>query len=394
MQGTGAVVGAQVVTPDGLLEQHTVRFADGRITDITPEPYSGPGVVLTADGATLLPGFLDVHIHGGGGSDTMDATPDALRTICRTHARYGTTGLLATTMTQSRERITAALDNARRAYEAGPAFCPDGAQVLGIHLEGPYISPERPGAQPRQFVRDYDPEEFAEWLRVSGGAMKLITLAPERPGADALITACRQAGIVISTGHTDADAAQTRAALSEGVTHATHLFNAMPSIHHRKPGPIPVLLSDPRVLVEIIADGHHVSPEIIGMTFAARGPSGIALITDAMSGAGAPEGLYDLGGLAVTVSGGRATLADGTLAGSVLTMAQAARNVADWVGANGSERWPILAALTSGNVAREMGWVTKGAIRPGNDADLTLLSDREEVIATMVAGRLVYRRES
>jgi N-acetylglucosamine-6-phosphate deacetylase len=335
-----------------------------------------------------LPGFLDVHIHGGGGTDTMDATPEALRTICRTHARHGTTGLLATTMTQSREAITAALTNARAAWEAGAEFCPDGALVLGIHLEGPYISPKRAGAQPKAFIRPFDAGEFAGWLDASGGAMKLLTCAPEEPGADELITTARARDIVVSLGHTDANTVQMRAALDRGASHATHLFNQMRPLHHREPGPIGVSLADGRVRAEVIADGQHLAPEIVRMIVRAKGSEAVVLITDAMAGAGVGEGAYDLGGLAVTVMEGRATLADGTLAGSVLTMGRAAANVRAWAGLS----WEEVARVASTNAADEMGWKHKGRLAPGADADFVLVDEDLNVHATFVAGRCVFRQ--
>ena len=386
-----AIAGARIADSDHVLENGTVVFEAGRIVSVRADaPPPTDAQPINAHGLTLLPGFLDCHIHGGGGHDTMEATPEALQAICRTHATYGTTGLFATTMTQSRDATSAALQNARAAYDAGTAFCPDGAQVLGIHLEGPYISPARPGAQPKAFVRDYDAAEFAAWLDISGDALKLITLAPERPGADELTAACRKRGIVVSMGHTDATADETKAAIEQGVTHATHLFNAMPGIHHRKPGPIPVLLTDVRAMVEVIADGHHVAPEVIALIFKAAGKARVVLITDAMSGAGASEGVYDLGGHAVTVSEGKAVLADGTLAGSVLTMVQAAKNIRDWLGLQND--WSALAALTSGNAARQFRLSTKGRIAPSCDADLVLISDDFTVQTTFVAGRPVFSK--
>jgi N-acetylglucosamine-6-phosphate deacetylase len=397
--GTTLIVrGARrVVAADGIVAPGSLVCAGGSITEITdtapPEPAAGQNGdaavrVVDATGLTVMPGFLDVHIHGGGGGDTMDATPDALQAILRMHAAHGTTGLLLTTMTQGRERIRVALACAASATRRGAEFCPEGAQVLGIHLEGPYISPLRPGAQPKEYVRDYDAEEFASWLRTAQGTLRLITLAPEAPGAAALMEACRQAGIVISLGHTDATAEGTAAAINSGATHATHLFNAMPSIHHREPGPIPVLLADPRVRCELIADGHHVAPEVVRMVLAAKGPEGVVLITDAMSGAGMPDGMYDLGGNPVTVKEGRATLENGALAGSVLTMAQAARNVRAWTDAD----WPTLARLTATNAADELGLTAKGRLAPGADADFVLVDEEMTVHATYVAGRCVYRR--
>lgn len=385
---TLAVTGARLVTPGGVIEQGTLVIRDRKIAEVSGGGNAPAGAeTVNASGLTLLPGFIDVHIHGGGGADTMDANPDALRAVLRAHARHGTTGLLLTTMTQSRERIDAALAAARDAHRAGGEFCPDGAQVLGIHLEGPYISPKKPGAQPKEFVRDYDPEEFDNWLETAGGAMKLITLASEQPGADALIAACREAGIVVSLGHTNANARETEAALSRGAAHATHLFNQMPPIHHRDPGPIPVFLTDERARVEVIADGHHIAPEVVRLIVRARGTQRVMLITDAMAGTDMPEGLYDLGGLPVTVAGGRATLADGTLAGSVLTMDRAAANVREWANLD----WPDIARLSSTNAADQMGWKNKGRIAPGADADFVLVDDNLAVQAVYIAGNRIHR---
>ncbi|MBC8103279.1 MAG: N-acetylglucosamine-6-phosphate deacetylase [Cytophagales bacterium] len=384
------VAGARIVTPGGILEDGVVMLAGGRIRAVerTQNFVLLGGTVIDATGLTLLPGFLDVHVHGGGGADAMDASPAALRTICRTHAAHGTTGLLLTTITQSQESIGAALVAARDAVRQGVSFCPDGATPLGIHLEGPYLCSARAGAQPREFIRDYEAGEFAQWLEIADGTLKLMTLAPERPSADALIARARAAGVVVSIGHTDADTAQTMAALDAGVSHATHLFNAMPPLHHRLPGPIAPLLTDTRVLAEIIADGHHLAPEVVRLVVSAKGAGGVALITDAMAGAGAGEGTYSLGGHSVTVTDGRATLADGTLAGSVLTMDRAAANVRSWSGMG----WEAIVRMTSTNVADEMGWEEKGRIVPGADADFVLVDDALTVYATYVAGQCVYHR--
>jgi N-acetylglucosamine-6-phosphate deacetylase len=367
---------ARVVTESEVLEGADVRCEAGRIVEIGRGLAAGEAS-LEAEGRFLLPGFLDVHIHGGGGHDSMEGTVEALNALCDTHARHGTIGLLATTITQSREAISAALKAA--------AACSH-PLLLGIHLEGPYISPEKPGAQPKEFVRDYDAAEFDGWLSDAGGKLLRITLAPERPGADALIAACRAAGIAISLGHTDASSEQLKDALALcGHADATHLFNAMNGIHHRKPGPIPVFLTDSRCHVEIIADGHHVAPEVIAMAVRAAGTERVIAITDAMEGAGVGDGVYGLGGHRVTVEGGRATLPDGTLAGSVLTMDAAARNLKTWC----SLTWPELARITSTNAADRHGWKHKGRISVGADADLVLVDDELNVYRTILAGQFL-----
>jgi len=204
---------ARIVTPGGIVESGAAVVDNGRFAAVGLDSGASSlgGEAIDATGLTLLPGFLDVHIHGGGGADTMDATPESLRTILRAHARHGTTGLLLTTMTQSREAISAAIACAAAACRPvlqGAPFCPEGAVPLGIHLEGPYLCPTRAGAQPKEFVRDFAPDEFAEWLELADGTMRLMTMAPERPGADTLLRLARAAGIVVTIGHTDADADQ------------------------------------------------------------------------------------------------------------------------------------------------------------------------------------------
>ena len=358
----------RIVTQGPVIANGTLRIEGNRIVGLTPS--SGP-----PSGLTVLPGFIDMHIHGGGGADTMDATPEALITIAQTHARHGTTRLLATTLTQSREAITAAL----AAAAAAPL-------ITGIHLEGPYISAKKPGAQPKEFVRPYDADEFASWLTAARGKLRQITLAPEEPGAEALIALCLEKNIIVSLGHTNASAAQTRAALDAGARQATHLFNAMNGIHHRNPGPVPVFLTDPRARVEIIADGHHLAPEVIAMTYAAVGPTRLIAITDAMAGAGAGDGTYGLGGHTVTVVEGKATLSDGTLAGSVLTMNQAARNLRAWCGLG----WSELALVTATNAADQLGWHETGRLAEGGIADVVLVDDELNVYATYIAGACVY----
>ncbi len=317
----------------------------------------------------------------------MHGTPEAARTIARTHARFGTTALLATTITASREATDAAIVAARTVMQSAQD---DECRLLGIHLEGPYICAARKGAQPGVYVRPPDGEELAHWLRLSGGTVRQITLAPELEGAEPLVRAARAAGVVVSVGHTDATAQQTLDAISWGAGQATHTFNAMRGLHHREPGTVGAVLARPELVAEVIADGAHLDPLIVRLIFAAKGPDGAVLITDAMEGAAMPDGEYALGGTAVTVKGGTASFADGTLAGSVLTMNRAfmnARRFADLTPWQASR-------YASANAARQLGILDDvGTLELGKRADIAVINpETGEVAYTLIAGHIAYQR--
>ena len=380
-----------IVTPDNVLSNGALTVDDnGLIAEVgarrTASMRSGD---IDAGGLLVLPGFADVHVHGGGGADFMHGTPDAVRQIARTHARHGTTSLLATTLTASRTDTDAAIVAARSAISAGPG---DGeARVLGIHLEGPYICAARRGAQPEAFVRPPDAEELRHWLALSENTVRKITLAPELPGAEEIIRLAHAHGVTVSIGHTNATAAEAEAAIEWGAASATHVFNAMPPLHHREPGAAGAALTRPEIVCELIADGVHLHPLMVKLVVAAKGPSGAMLITDAMEGAGMPDGEYALGGQTVFVQNGTAAFADGTLAGSVLTMNRAFSNVRRFV--------PVLslpdaARLSSGNALRQLGLSdTLGTLVPGMTADIAVVHpDTGEVFWTLVNGSVAYRR--
>ncbi len=379
-----------IVTPGGVLTGGAVVVDDGGlIAEVSPS-RTAPARAddLDASGLWVLPGFVDVHVHGGGGADFMHGTVDAVRQVARTHARFGTTGLLATTLTASREATDRAIEAAREVQEAGPGA--GEARVLGVHLEGPYICPMRRGAQPEAFVRLPDSEELAHWMEIGSGAVKRITLAPEMPGAEAVVRDAAQAGVTVSVGHTDAGADEIEQAISWGATAATHVFNAMRGLSHREPGAAGACLARPEIVCEVIADGVHLHPLIVRLIVAAKGPQGAVLITDAIEGTAMPDGVYALGGQAVRVQGGTAAFTDGTLAGSVLTMNRAFANVLAFAGVSVSEA----ARLSSGNAARQLGLGdTLGEIAVGRAADLVALHpDTGAVEWTLVGGRLAWRR--
>ena len=370
---------AFAVTPQGILARVTVGISDGIITHISGDPAHD---AIPVDADVLLPGFVDVHIHGGGGADTMDATPDALRAICRAHAKRGTTSLLATTITHGETEIARALVNVADAIDAGAAFCHGGARIAGIHLEGPFIHPLRPGAQPKEHVRLPDFDEWLRHIEHSRGNIKRVTIAAEYAEARPIIEWCWKNGVTVTVGHTTIGGDQLAALLSEGPLDATHLFNAMDPIHHRKPGPVPTFLTHPNAMAELIADGHHVHPDVIKMAVAAAGSDHIMAITDAMAGMGQGDGDYVLGGHPVKVAGGKALLLDGTLAGSILGMSDAASNIAAWTGCD----LVSLAKMTSTNAADRIGRTDIGRIAVGAKADFVRMQGGTAHNATIIGG--------
>jgi N-acetylglucosamine-6-phosphate deacetylase len=334
----------------------------------------------------LLPGFIDVHVHGGDGADAMDADVDGLRRMTRFHARHGVTALLPTTWSAPPAALEAAVGAIADA--AGPVD--GGATILGAHLEGPWINPARAGAQDPAGIRPPDPAEARRLLALGRGAVRLVALAPEMPGAGEVIGACREQGVVVAAGHTEADWGEMVAAVAAGVRHVTHTFNAMAGLGHREPGTAGAALALPELRCELIADGHHVHPGAMAVLARAKGPEGVVLISDAVRAAGLPEGDVDLGGRTAQHCCGAVRLADGRLAGSVLTLDVALRHFA----AASSWDWPDLARAAAGNAADALGLATKGRLAAGLDADLVLLAEEgaADVLLTVVEGRVVHRR--
>lgn len=344
---------------------------------------------LDATGCVALPGFIDVHIHGALGVDTMDADPAALARMARFVAQHGVTAFLPTTMTADAPSTLAAVQAVAAAGERPHA---NGAAILGVHLEGPFISPRFPGAQFASAIRPPDLAEFAQLCEA--GPVRMITLAPEMPGALDLVRKARALGIVAVTGHTAATYAECEAGVEAGVTQATHTYNAMSGLHHREPGTLGSVLSNDRVYAQLIADNVHVHPATMKILARCKGMARTILITDAMRAVGLPPGNYELGGQAVTVSVvkgmGECRLADGTLAGSLLTLERGLANFNAATGLSIAETWPT----TSQTPAMALGLDgERGKIATGYLADLTLLDAAGEVVATVVQGRVVYLRD-
>ncbi len=366
----------------GTIVIHQEQIAQLRPGDTAEErPPARPA--LDATGCTVLPGFIDVHVHGGAGFDTMDATPEALAAMARFFVRHGVTGFYPTTVTAEHGATLKAVRNAAAMQDV-----PRGARILGVHLEGPYISPHFPGAQPAGFIREPNLAEFEELTAT--GPVRLITLAPEQPGADQLIQAALDKNIRVVLGHTAATYEQAKAAIRSGVSQATHTFNAMTGLHHRRPGALGAVLSEDDIYGQLIPDNIHVHPAAMKILARCKGVARTILITDAIRAAGLPPGEYELGGQAVTVRDGACRLASGTLAGSIVTMDRALANFTAATGLSLAETWPA----SSRTPAEAMGLHGEiGSIAPGFRADLALLDEQLQVAATIVGGRVAFLRD-
>ena len=342
--------------------------------------------VVDAGNGWLLPGFIDVHVHGGVGREAMDADPDGLRQLARFYAEHGVTSFLPTTWTAPHEDIMVALETIAVVQQEGTG----GAAILGAHIEGPYLNPARCGAQDSRQIRRAGRDEALAILDT--GIIRLLALAPEYPENHWLIDECARRGVTVSAAHTAATYADMQQAVALGLSQTTHTYNAMTGLHHREPGTLGAALTMDSISCELIADNVHVHPAAMNLLYRAKGPDRTLLITDAVRGAGLPEGTsYDQDGRPVVVRDGAAYLPGDTLAGSTLTMDRALRNFIAATGAPLEVVWPT----TSRTAARQLGLDgRKGSLEVGKDADLVLLDANLDVRLTVVGGQVVYERES
>ncbi len=331
----------------------------------------------------LLPGFIDSHIHGANGFDVMDSTQQALEGIANHLVKEGVTSFLATTMTQSNENIEASLVNVKNYVDHF-----EGAELLGVHVEGPFLSVKRAGAQPVEFMQPPSISLLERWHELSGGFIKIMTIAPELEDGLAFVKQLSNLNIIASMGHTDATMDEVQTAVEAGVTQATHLFNQMRPFHHREPGVVGAALQEDDVFVELIVDFIHSHPKAVNLVYKVKGAKQIILITDAMRAKGLPYGEYDLGGQTVHVEEDGARLEDGALAGSVLTMEQAVKNMKAVTNCSLEE----IVAMTSTNVARQLQATTKGRIAVGYDADFVLIDSNLTVHKTIRHAQVVYEK--
>jgi N-acetylglucosamine-6-phosphate deacetylase len=384
--------GIQVYSEDILIENGFIKINNGKIVEIGSmeelEKENEFEVIELPGHYKAIPGLIDVHIHGVNGADTMDATKEALDTMVTALPKEGTTSFLATTMTQEGKQIENALINAAQYIEKQK---PNGkAEILGLHLEGPFVNAKRAGAQPIQHIIDPDLALFQKWQSLTNGNIKLVTLAPERPGGLDMIRYLKSNGIIASIGHTDATFDEVDEAIDAGANHVTHLFNQMRGLHHREPGVVGAAFLRDELKAEIIVDGVHVRPEMVKLAFKQKQSEGLILITDSMRAKCLKNGKYDLGGQEVTVKNGKAVLEDGTLAGSILKLGHAVKNIIAYTGC------PLEDAIemASVNPAKQLNiYDRKGSIAVGKDADIVILDEEMEVYMTLCHGAIAFNRE-
>lgn len=388
------ILGASIAANDRVVNNGVISFA-GKIIDFlgSKEEWNHSpkadesSTVIDGYGMWVLPGFVDIHVHGGYGHDFMDANKEAYDTITRFHAAGGTTTMLATTVTSAKPELDRVLA-ATAAYRNGGDPMP-GAKLAGVHLEGPFLSPLWSGAQNPAHMVSPRQDWLAEWTEAYPGLIRLVTLAPEREGALAMITWLNSQGITAAAGHTDASYDQIKTAADAGLSHSIHTFNAMRGLHHREPGTVGAVLEDNRITAEVIADGHHVHPSCIRLLAQAKGPGKLVLITDAIAASGLGNGDYKLGDLDVVMAGGVARLRDGgALAGSTLTMIEAFHYAVTQVGISVADA----SKAASSNPARVLGLADEtGSLAVGKRADALLLKPDWTIRRVWIDGRELAR---
>jgi len=374
------VVGAEAVLDPGWLST-SAGVIDGMGGGSPDATLVQERTVVDAAGAMVLPGFVDVHVHGAVGVEVMDGDAEGLTAMSAFFATRGVTSFLATTWTAPADETMRAL---QAVAEVADVDLP-GARILGAHMEGPYLSASRCGAQDPRSVRLPDLAEARRFLDT--GVVRLITVAPELGSARELVAMCRDSDVRVSAGHTEATYEQVVEAVDWGVRQVTHTFNAMPPLHHRRPGPVAAAILQPQLVAELIADNKHVHPAVLAAFLRAKGPDGVVLVTDALRPTGLESGEFLIGGRPAVVDDGVVRLLDGTMAGSMLTMDRALRNLVRATGAPVEHLWPT--SSRNGAVAAGVGH-RKGALAVGMDADLVVVGDDVDVRMTVVSGRIVH----
>ncbi len=365
-----SIYAKQMITPERVIADGVVLVEDKKILEVGQRGQvrvnEAEFLPLHCERQILVPGFIDVHIHGAGGRDLMEGTRETVEVVSKILARHGTTSYLATTVTASPIATIQAVENLGRLIEVETG----GARLVGIHLEGPFISEKKRGVHPSEYIRKPSTRIFDELLKLSGQHVKLITLAPEIEGALDLLKNARAKGVIVSLGHSNATYEEALRAIDGGASHATHTYNAMREFSHRDPGILGAVLADQRIWAELIADGNHVDPAAINILLRCKGYRKVVLITDAISATEMPDGDYQVGSLMVKLTNGVCRSLEGQLAGSTLTQDRALRNMMRWTAL------PLEEAIymVTQNPARAVGIEKrKGSVELGYDADLVLL---------------------
>ncbi|WP_339265412.1 N-acetylglucosamine-6-phosphate deacetylase [Paenibacillus sp. FSL K6-1330] len=365
-----------------ILPSATVWIANGKLKRIEAtqelETIEADAELIDGKGMWLIPGMIDVHIHGANGYDMMDGTEDSIQEVSRACAATGCTSFLATSVSSTIEDLLNMIRSVKSVIGRE-----QGAKIAGIHLEGPYLNPKRKGMQNEKYLRHPNLEEIKLIFQEAGSLIKMVTIAPELPGGLELISYLKEQDVVIAVAHSDATYEEAKLAFAAGASHVTHCFNGMRPIHHRDPGLIVAAFEEPHVSLQAIVDQIHLHPAIVRLMHRLKGPEGMVLITDALQAMGLGDGNYMFGGHHVTVSEGIARLADGTLASSTVTMNEALRLTV----ANGISMEDAV-HMASTTPARILGLSHKGKIEVGYDADLVLMDERYQVQWTMIEGKL------
>jgi N-acetylglucosamine-6-phosphate deacetylase len=382
------ILGNKIITPLKIIENGIIVINDGVIE------YVGEGESrdLTSydniyKGEYIVPGFIDIHCHGGNGYDTMDSTYEALKEISKFKAKNGCTGFLVTTVTSSIKDTFKALNNICEYSKQSPK---EGAEILGVHLEGPFINTMQKGAQREDLIIPPSVEVMKKFIKESGGLIKIVTYAPELDTGFKFTSFLNDNGVIPSAGHSFADYETIISAIRLGLKSSSHIFNQMKGIHHREPGTVGAILTEKNLFAEIIADCIHVHPAIVNLLVKAKGVDKIILITDAMRAAGLQDGTYDLGGLKVIVKNSEARLESGNLAGGTLTMNRAVKNMVEKMSIS-IEKSIRMASL---NPAQLLGLDKyRGSLTPGKRADIVVLDDNFNVIYTIKKGKVIYSKD-